>query len=602
MWKRVPDPVSILGTQYVIILNMLSRFFLKKKQDEKFGLPYAVLNVSKIGLRYFRICLLVSDDSQDKLVQYFTNHPNVGWVFSAKGWFNMGIGIWARSNSEINEISSGIRKELGSKDILVYQSELTSLHGFGNRPIDKGNIAMTIVDSVLGSIELNPTEMDYLKVLTLDSSIPKKEMSELLNTNEQEVLKMNQKLTDLGVIVGYQNRVNYGGIYYKIFIDSLSIKNGRTVEELLGKLWKDTRCIYVERANGKYDVEFEIIVKNESEIKEYLNDFTDYQTVIFKKNLYTNLYPLSKVANLKQIKDTLSNQTGPVINFRNSKLWYLNYKGTDAYLNIYENKKYFEVMEKSELDLFDEVINYIKKNNPKNIFSFIDIGSGDGLKGKVFIEKMGEESIKAYYPVDVQPIELAKALQTNKEGKYAKHPVSLDIENLSSRFPIKLLPAEKQIFGFFGGTYGNFKNEIINSYLKPVLNNSSVIFIVTMPIVAESEAEIIDSYANLKIEDFTFGPLLQLGFTKNNFMSNKNKPELFLQLTIEEKCLVISFVLAEPVTLSGRTFEKGTVFKMTSSWKPTLVEFKNALEKDFIVEKIFSNKDMAFAIINSVRA
>lgn len=595
----------IVGIACLVIGSFVgSQFFPKKKRDEKFGPPYAVLNVSKIGLRYFRICLLVSDDSRDRLIQYFTNHPNVGWVFSAKGWFNIGIGIWARSNSEINEISSGIRKELGSKDILVYQSELTSLHGFGNRPIDKGNIAMTIVDSVLGSIELNPTEMDYLKVLTLDSSIPSKEMSELLNIKEQEVLMMNQKLTNLGIIVGYQNRVNYGGIYYKIFIDSLSIKNGRTVEELLGKLWKDTRCIYVERANGKYDIEFEIIVENESEIKEYLNDFTDYQKAILTKNLYTNLYPLSKVANLKQIKDTLSNQTGPVIDFRNSKLWYLNYKGTDAYLNIYENKKYFEVMEKSELDLFDEVIGYIKKNNPKNIFSFIDIGSGDGLKGRIFIEKIGEESIKAYYPVDVQPIELAKALQTNKEGKYAKHPVSLDIENLSSRFPIKLLPEEKQIFGFFGGTYGNFKNEVINSYLKPVLNNQSVIFIITMPVVAESksEAEIIDSYASPKIEDVFFGPLLQLGFSKDNFEININKPELHAQIALEEGRLVSSFILNEKITVGGRTFEKGNVFKMTSSWKPTLVEFKNALEKDFIVEKIFSNKDMAIAIINSVRA
>lgn len=583
---------------------MLLGFFKGKKENEKFGPPYAVLNVSKIGLRYFRICLFVSDTSRDRLIQYFINHPNVGWVFSAQGWFNIGIGIWARSNSEINEISSGIRKELSPEDRLVYQSELTSLHGFGNRPIDKNNFAMPIVDSVLGSVELNPIEMDYLKILTLDSSIASKEMSELLNIDEQEIFMINHKLTDLGVIVGYQNRINYGGIYYKIFIDSLSIKDGKTVEELLARLWKDTRCIYVERANGKYDVEFEIIVENKSEITEYLNDFTDYQTAILTKNLYTNLYPLSKVANLKQIKDTLSNQSGSIIDFRNSKLWYLNHKGTDAYLNIYENKKYFEVMEKSELDLFDDVINHIKKNNPKNIFSFVDIGSGDGMKGRIFLEKMGEESIKAYYPVDVQPIELAQALQTNKDGKYAKHPVLLDIENLSSRFPIKLLPEEKQIFGLFGGTYGNFKNEIINSYLKPVLNNSPVIFLVTIPIVAETKTEndIIDSYTNLKIEDFTFGPLLQIGFAKNNFIANKDKPELFLQLAIENKCLVISFILAEPVTLSGRTFEKGTVFKMTSSWKPTLVEFKNALEKDFVVEKIFSNKDMSIAIINSVRA
>lgn len=574
---------------------------MNRADNKVFGTPYAVINVSKIGLRYFRICLQVSENSKERLTQYFINHPNIGWVFSAEGWFNVGIGIWARSNSEINEISSGIRKELEPDDILIYQSELTSLHGFGNRPIDKGNKAMTIVDSVLGSIELLPVETDYLKVLTLDSSIPNKEMSELLNINVDEVQSLNNKLVNSGIIVGYQDRVNYAGIYYKVFIDSLSIKDGKTIEGVMEKLWKDTRCIYVERANGKYDVEFEIIVNSKSEITEYLNDFTDYQTAILTKNLYTNLYPLSKVANLKQIKDTLSSQTGSVIDFRNSKLWYLNYKATDAYLNIYENKKYFEVMEKSELDLFDEVIVYLKEHYPSENYSLIDIGSGDGLKAKVFFEKMNEKLIKAYYPVDVQPIELARVLQVHKDTEYAKHPVLLDIENLSTRFPLKLLPNEKQIYGFFGGTYGNFKNEVINSYLKPVFSDPSVIFMVTMPIVSETktEAEIIDSYANPMIEDIFFGPLLQLGFVKENFVINKKKPELRAQISIEEKRLVSSFVLDESVTVSGRTFEKGTNFVMTSSWKPTLSEFKSALSEDFLVEKTFNNDSMAIALIKA---
>ncbi|HMO78247.1 MAG TPA: L-histidine N(alpha)-methyltransferase [Candidatus Paceibacterota bacterium] len=571
------------------------------EKNEYFGPPYAVLNLSKIGLRYFRICILASEDSKERLLENFINHPNIGWVFSAEGWFNIAIGIWAQSNSEINEISAAIRKNLDSKDSIVYQSELTSLHSFGNRPIQKSNKPMTIVDSVQSTFELNHTELDYLKVITLDSSIPDKEMSEILGITEEVVLAMKNKLTKEGIIVGYQERVNYGGIYFKVFIDSLSRKSENSLEELLAKLWKDVRCIYVERANGKYDVEFEVILDTKDEIEEFLSGFSDYQSVILTKNLYTNLYPLSKVANIKQIKDTLSNQIGPVIDFRNSKLWYLNHKGTDAYLNIYDNKKYFEVMEKSELDLFDEIISYLKKDNDGVLFSVIDIGSGDGLKGRVFIEKIGEESVKAYYPVDVQPIELAAALRANVEGKYAKHPVLLDIENLTSRFPLKLIPGEKQIFVFFGGTYGNFKSEIINRYLNGIVKDPSIIFLVTMPIVAESqsELEIIDSYANPKIEDIFFGPLLQLGFKKTDFEKNVNKPGLHAQVAIEEKRLVSSFILKETITLSGRSFEKGTVFKMTSSWKPTLNEFEEALATDFVVEKIFNNDSMSIALIKS---
>jgi len=458
---------------------------------------------------------------------------------------------------------------------------------------------MTIVDSVLSSVDLSPLELDYLKILTLDSSIPNDEMSELLGEDTNKIEEIKESLTKQGIIVGYQDRVNYGGFYFKVFIDSLSRKKIDATEKLLEDLWKDENCIYIERANGKYDIEFEVILDNKSDIKEYVAEFDEYQTVILTKNLYTNLYPLNKIANLKQIRDTLAQQNGSLVDFRNSKLWYLNYKGTDAYLNIYENKKYFEVMEKGELDLFNDVVAHIKKDNQNISFTVVDIGSGNGLKGRYFIEKIGEETVKAYYPVDVQPIELAVALQANSEGKYAKHPVLLDIENLASRFPLKLLPKEKQIYIFLGGTYGNFKSEIINSYIKPVLQDKSVVFLVTMPIVAESktEAEIVDSYANPKIEDVFFGPLLQLGFAKEDFEVNKGKPELHAQVNIEEGRLVSSFILANEKVVGNKTFERGTVFKMTSSWKPTLKEFREALENDFVVEQIFNNDSMAIALI-----
>jgi hypothetical protein len=120
-----------------------------------------------------------------------------------------------------------------------------------------------------------------------------------------------------------------------------------------------------------------------------------------------------------------------------------------------------------------------------------------------------------------------------------------------------------------------------------------------MPIVAESksEAEIIDSYTNLRMEDVYFGPLLQLGFTKDDFEINKNAPELHAQIIIKEGHLLSSLILAKTVTINNRTFEKGTIFKITSSWKPTLNEFKSALEKDFIVEKIVNNESMAIAFI-----
>ena len=431
-----------------------------KKSDKIFGQPHVVINLSRIGIRYFRVGIKASQESVERLIQHFIRNPSIGWIFLAEGDYNIAIGIWARDNAEINDISHQIRNILYLGDEIIFQSELTSLYGFGNRPIKNSTQPMCIIDSVVDVVELSPLEIDYIKLLVLDSSTREDELANLLNIKTTSVRDINKNLTDKGVIVGYQDRINYDGIYYKVFIDTSSKKSKSAEDDLFNILWEDKKCIYIARANSKYDLEFEIILENENDITEYLQGFNNFKLSIFTKNIYTNLYPVNKVANLKEIKDVILKQSGEIIDLRNSKLWYLNYGAAEAYINIYEgNQKYFELMEKSELDLFEEISTYIKDHYKERLFSILDVGSGNGLKGKIFIEKLGTENIKAYYPIDIQPIELSAALNNHKEGKYAKHPTLLDIESISVRFPLKDTPNERQLYVFFGGTYGNFERE-----------------------------------------------------------------------------------------------------------------------------------------------
>jgi len=570
-----------------------------QKADITFGPPYAVLNLSKVGLRYFRLFLNITPASKEQLVAHLTKHPNVGWVLSSEGWFNLGVGLWARDNAEINDISSQLREMLGTGGEIVYQSELTSLYSFGIKGKRKPQ-PMAIVDSTHTAVALTPLELDYIKLVTLDSSMSAQGLAEILAVTTEDIQEIDMRLRKSGVIVGSQERLNYGAFYYKLFVDTSSKEKSLSLDSFLKSLWEDPNCIYVERANGKYDLEFELVLDSKSDLKKYTALFGEYQSVHLTDNLYTNLYPLSKAANLLEIQDTLKTQTGSNIDFRNSKLWYLNYRGAEAYLTIYDNKEYFEVMEKGELDLYAEIAAHIKDSRTTVSFNVIDIGSGDGVKGRAFIERLGEQSVKAYYPVDIQPIELAATLKTNAAGAYAKHPTLLPFENLKARFPLRLLPGEGQLYIFFGGTYGNFPTAAINSYLKPVLSSGGDL-LVALPVFAEgkTEDEIIRSYANIKYEDIAFGALAQTGFKKSDFEASPLDKNLIVHISIEEQRLVSSFVLKNEVVLLGRTFERGSVFKMVTSWKPTLAQFTEALESDFMIEKMFTNKSMAIALVKA---
>jgi len=332
------------------------KIFAKPKKDLVTGPPYAVLNVSKIGLRYFRMFIKASRKSREKLATQLVNHPNVGWMLYAKGWFTMGIGFWAKDNAEINDISEQIRNVLTPQDEIVLQSELTSLYSFGDRSALKIGQPMCIVDSTINPVELSPIEIDFIKLQALDSSLEAEELQSILNLDVKRLEEIRVKLTKAGVIVGQQERVEYAGIHFKVIVDSLSRKKANAVDELVHKLWHDSNCIYFERANSKYDLEFELVLAKKAEIKEYVKNFSDFKIAIPTKNLYINLYSINKVANFKEIQEIFLTQNDKVVDFRNSKLWYLNYAGVKAYLDIYAgSKKYFEILEQGEMNLLKEI-------------------------------------------------------------------------------------------------------------------------------------------------------------------------------------------------------------------------------------------------------
>ncbi len=204
--------------------------------------------------------------------------------------------------------------------------------------------------------------------------------------------------------------------------------------------------------------------------------------------------------------------------------------------------------------------------------------------------------------MDIQPIELAAAIRAHAEGGYSKHPTLLDIENLSTRFPLKGHPNEKQIYVFLGGTYGNFRHEIINTYLEPLLEED-ITLIISMPIITggKTDEEIMGSYVGSTFENMILGPLSQVGFHREDFKLNEKYSDIITHFDMVERSMVSSLILRKPVKVFDRSFETGTKFQLTTSWKPTLEEFRAALEMNFTIEKVFHNKDMAMAVIQSVK-
>lgn len=560
----------------------------------------APINMSKLGFRYFRI-LIESKLFSQKFIQDLIHHPNTGYVFLGTGWSGkkqlLGIGIWAINNAEIADISQHIRAKMPRSYKVVYQSELTRLEYFTKN--EHGRIAMVLLDELENKIKLTPLELDYLKLISTDSQLEALEYSALLNINLTETCKIEQKLKQEKILYDLVPNLQLPNGYTKIFVDTTAIAVEQ-IDILTNKLKQDVNCVYLARGNGLYNLEFEYVITDRQAFKQtYKLLLQRSREVKFTNNLFTNLFPQSKFVNTKLAQNEFKKMIKPNTTYydlRNSKLWYISHEGAKSYLNVYSNSKYKKSMQAPETELFSEVsANIIDSNN--TLYNFIDLGSGDGDKGKALIQALGENNIKSYFPVDIQEIELSQAIKTHEGSLYSIHPTLLDFNTLSSRFPIAKNSRETNIYALLGGTYGNFKHQTINKYLEPLLESPDDYLLISMGIRDKTSKEkILAAYYNNTVETVCSSVLKQIGFKYEDFKSNEEQPKMKAHLQFEDNRVVAYFILKTTVQLFGHIFIAGTQFDILTSWKPTKQEFKNAVEESFTIKYLASNGAFATAI------
>ena len=82
---------------------------------------------------------------------------------------------------------------------------------------------MCLVDSTLSTTPLSSLQSDYIKLITLDYTYSDSYLATLLNVSEAQIKELKTELNEREVIVGSQEHMQYGGTYYKLFIDSSTL-------------------------------------------------------------------------------------------------------------------------------------------------------------------------------------------------------------------------------------------------------------------------------------------------------------------------------------------------------------------------------------------
>ncbi|MEA2037262.1 MAG: Lrp/AsnC family transcriptional regulator [Nanoarchaeota archaeon] len=251
------------------------------KQLEKKGIIegyYAVINISKLGYLFHRAFFRFQNTSKDKeeeIINYLKSLPDVAWIVTIDGRWDLAILTWERNAWEFNNLLEKLLVKYGQYLTDKYITIVTAIYHFKHKYLfDKKDLSEALVGGDLEDNKLDKIDFELIKILAVDGRMSLLELSKKLNISSKVVVYRMKRLIKKGIIDAFRAKINpnlLGYQHYKVF---LSLKNIRedTDSKLLEFFRKHPNIIYSTKAVGEYDIEFELQAKSNEEFHNILRE------------------------------------------------------------------------------------------------------------------------------------------------------------------------------------------------------------------------------------------------------------------------------------------------------------------------------------------
>lgn len=269
---------------------------------------YAILNINQLGYLYHRAFFKFNNINLDKeklLIQYCRAHKKIGWIIQHQGKWDLAAIIWAKHTIEFEQVLDDILEKFGDFIAEKNFSVSTSIHHLKHKYLLGVH---SQEDLVLGGDptepELDDIDYDILGILTKDARLSFSHLGQALSLKPSVVKSRMEKLEENQIILGYHLKINdqiLGYTHFKIFL-YLHQSSQKSLQDLIVYLKGLSSTIYITRAVGIADLEFEVYVKSSFELHhtikkmrlEHPDLIHNYEAVPISYEPYINYLPIKK--------------------------------------------------------------------------------------------------------------------------------------------------------------------------------------------------------------------------------------------------------------------------------------------------------------------
>ena len=279
-------------------------FRIKRLIKEKLLFSFhTVIDISKLGFTIHKNFLRLQNLDKEKhteLIDFLKNHPNVVWVVSCDGKFDLAFGTWAKNMAYLDKTLTELNNKFGQ-----YISErqiATIIHGeyFIRDYLAERQKPTTRRKLFFGStptlVKLDKKDWVITSVLANNARMTSVELSKKLGMSADAVAQRIKKLENSGVIRHYNfvpNEKTYPYLHYKVLIGLKNISEKRE-RSLVEYFRMNPNIVYIVKSLGPWEFEIDLEVKSAEQFRQIMMDIKTHFKDIIKDYSGLHIYQLHK--------------------------------------------------------------------------------------------------------------------------------------------------------------------------------------------------------------------------------------------------------------------------------------------------------------------
>ncbi|MCX6771057.1 MAG: Lrp/AsnC family transcriptional regulator [Candidatus Micrarchaeota archaeon] len=278
-----------LGKKLRLSNTAVERRLYRLRKDGIIPLLFADVNLAKLGLKCYRLYFkfdVMDKEAERAVLEFFESYPRTLWGVVCEGEYDVLWRIIAKDEVEVESAMYLMVEKFGTKIIektvvaTTYQTYLA-----WNKALGTERQSGFPIEKITEPQQVDAKDMLLLSLLYADARETTVSLSKQVSLTPDAVQYRIKRLVREKYILGYTawfDAKKLGFNYYKFLIGFRSITREKEKQFLNHCLANDS-IIFINKTIGSWDIELDIIVRNNAELHDFTRELkTKFGNIIGK--------------------------------------------------------------------------------------------------------------------------------------------------------------------------------------------------------------------------------------------------------------------------------------------------------------------------------